>query len=449
MLELHKTYTVAIEDMSFEGDGIGRADGIAVFVPGTIPGDVAEVRISLIKKNYAHGAVVEIIEPSKERINPPCSYAEQCGGCSLQAMVYDAQLKLKQKMVRDALTRIGKLEDPKVRHTMGMRNPFGYRNKAQFPVTADGVGFFKVKSHEVVNCEHCIIQTAAADMAAAVLRRYIESDRLMAYNEKTGEGLLRHLIVRTAFNTGEVMIILVINGTKIPNRDKFISMMVKGVPGVKSIVLNVNRKRPPIIMGRENITIYGEDRIVDTIDKLKFEISPQSFYQVNPVQMKRLYNVVVEYGALQGKETVLDLYSGVGTIGLYCAAKARKVIGIESEKAAVDDAVRNAEINNIKNAEFICGKAEIELPKLASQDIKPDVVILDPPRTGCDAALLATVSEIAPARIVYVSCNPSTLARDVRILCDSGYDFVEAQPVDMFPQTTHVEAVALMSRVGK
>ncbi len=444
MLELHKTYDIKIDDMSHEGDGIGRAEGIAVFVPGTVPGDLAEIRISLLKKNYAHGVLVQVKEPSKDRIEPPCSYAGQCGGCALQVMTYDSQLKLKQKMVKDALTRIGKIEDPKVRHTMGMKNPFGYRNKAQFPISSTGIGFYKVKSHEVVDCGHCIIQTAEADLAADVLRSYIISDRLTVYDEKTGEGLLRHLIVKTAVNTGEVMVILVINGNKIPNRDKLISMMVKGVPGVKSIVLNVNKKRPPVIMGSECITIYGSDRIVDTLDKLKFEISPLSFYQVNPVQMKRLYNMVIEYGSLQGNEVVFDLYSGVGSIGLYCAGKAKRVIGIESEKMAMLDAVRNAIINGIVNAEFIHGKAETELPKLMEQGIKPDVVILDPPRTGCDVKLLETVAEIAPARIVYVSCNPSTMARDIKILCESGYGFIEAQPVDMFPQTMHTETVALL-----
>ncbi len=446
MLTLNEKYTFTIVDMNHDGDGVGKSDGIAVFVPGSITGDVVEVQISQLKKNYAIGTLLQILEPSKDRITPRCSYADQCGGCALQPMAYESQLKLKRKMVVDALTRIGKIEEPKVRNTMGMKEPFGYRNKAQYPVTDKGIGFYKIKSHEVVDCNHCIIQTAAADLAAGVLRSYIKSDNLTTYDEKTGEGLLRHLVVKTAFNTGEVMIILVINGMKIPNRDKFIDMMVKGVPGVASIVLNVNKKSSSVVMGQECITIFGKERIIDTLEGLKFEISPLSFYQVNPVQMKRLYNMVVEYGGLHGEEMVLDLYSGVGSIGLYCAKKAKKVIGIESEKDAVLDAVRNAIINGIVNAEFIHGKAEIELPKLIEKGEHPDVVILDPPRNGCDERLLATVAEMAPARIVYVSCNPSTLARDIKILTDLGYEFMEAQPVDMFPQTMHVETVVLMSR---
>ena len=446
MLNTNEKYNVEIVDMGHAGEGIGKVDGMAVFINGVIIGDKVEIVIDQVKKNFALGSLIQILEPSKNRITPPCSYADKCGGCSLQPMAYEQQLKLKKKMVTDSLERIGHLADPKVRNTMGMKDPLGYRNKAQYPVTSTGIGFYKIKSHEVVDCHQCIIQTAAADLAAEVLRSYIKSDNLTCYDEKTGEGLLRHLVVKTAFNTGQVMVILVINGRKIPNRDKFIDMMLKGVPGLKSIVINVNTRQTPVVMGTECITIHGPAKIVDTLEGLKFEISPLSFYQINPVQMKRLYNMVVEYAGLRGEEVIFDLYSGVGTIGLYCAGKAKMVYGIESEKAAVLDAVRNAIINNIVNVDFIHGKAEIELPKLIEKDIKPDVVILDPPRNGCDPRLLATVAEIGPARIVYVSCNPATLARDIKILGELGYEFVEAQPVDMFPHTMHVEAVALLTK---
>jgi 23S rRNA (uracil1939-C5)-methyltransferase len=444
--EKDKIYEIEITDFGNDGEGIGRLDGFAIFVPGAVPLDKAEITIESEKKSYAFGKLHKIIVPSKHRVESPCQYSKDCGGCPMMSIAYETQLKMKKKLVVDSLERIGKIADPVVRNTMGMKSPFGYRNKAQFPVSSTGIGFYKVKSHDVVDCDQCIIQTQSADLAKDVLRRYMVSDKLSAYDDKTGEGLLRHLIVKTAFNTGEVMVILVINGRKIPNRDKFIDMMQKAVPGLKSIIVNVNTKQTSQIMGVECITIFGKDNIVDTLAGLTFEISPLSFYQVNPTQMKRLYNLVVEYGGLRGEEIVFDLYSGVGSIGLYCAKKAKKVIGIESEKAAVLDAVRNAIINNIVNAEFIHGKTEIELPKLIEKGEMPDVVILDPPRNGCHEGLLATVAEMAPARIVYVSCNPATLARDVKILCELGYEFVEAQPVDMFPNTMHVEICSLLVR---
>ena len=446
MLEKDQKYTIEITDLGHEGEGIGRLEGVAVFVPGTVPLDVAEVTIKELKKSFAFGKLEKIVEPSKYRVEPSCQYANTCGGCPMMPIAYDAQLKMKKKMVVDSLERIGKIIDPEVKNTMGMKTPFGYRNKAQFPISSTGIGFYKVKSHDVVDCDQCIIQTQAADQAKDVLRKYILSDKVSSYDEKTEEGLLRHLVVKTAFGTGEVMVILVMNGRKLPNRDKLIDMMVKGVPNLKSLVVNVNTRKTSQIMGKECITIFGKDKIIEKMEGLSFEISPLSFYQVNPVQMKRLYNMVIEYGQLNGTQTVFDLYSGVGSIGLYCAKKALKVIGIESEKDAYLDAVRNAIINNIVNAEFIHGKTEIELPKLLEKGEKPDVVILDPPRSGCHELLLASVAEMAPARIVYVSCNPATLARDIKILCASGYEFVEAQPVDMFPNTMHVECVVNLER---
>lgn len=464
MIEKGQSYELKIEDMSSEGQGIGRIEGMAVFVDGAVVGDIVKAELTKLKKNYALGRVTEILKPSTDRVEPSCRHSADCGGCSLQAISYEGQLKLKRKMVTDKLTRIGGIEGPVVHDTIGMEAPFRYRNKAQFPVCMAAetdraaVGFYKVKSHQLVNCEQCLIQSEPAEKLAKVLRQYMKTDHVTAYDEKTGKGLIRHLIVKTAFGTGEVMAILVINGKGLPNGEKLVYMMDDAVSGLgpdpvtgteyslESVVLNINKKKTSEIMGEDCITLAGKPTILEQAGGLKFEISPLSFYQVNPVQMVKLYDKALEYAALTGEETVMDLYCGVGTIGLYCASRAKKVIGIESVKSAVLDANRNAVINGIVNAEFICGKAEEELPKLVAQGVTADVVILDPPRAGCDPALLDAVVQAGPDRIVYVSCDPATLARDIKILSDKGYRFMEAQPVDMFPHTVHVEVVVKLEK---
>ncbi len=451
--------TIEIIDMGSEGEGIGKAEGLAVFVPGAITGDLAEIRITTQKKNFAKAELIRIVKPSRYRTKPFCRYAGECGGCNLQSMNYEGQLLLKQKMVRDRLERIGGIQDPKVHKVQGMKIPLRYRNKAQFPIQNGQVGFYKAKSHSLVSVYDCGIQAEPAEAIATALRKFIASDNLTSYDEKTGKGLLRHLIVKTGFQSGEVMAVLVCNGNGISNRDKLVDQLKKAVeqlPSTKtglkyklrSLILNVNRKKTSEILGQECITLYGQPVIKDQVGDLEVEISPLSFYQVNPHQMKRLYDLVLEYGGFTGQETVVDLYCGVGTIGLYCASKAKRVLGIETEKSAVLDANRNAVINGIVNAEFIHGKAEVELPKLLEEGIHPDVVLLDPPRAGCDPALLHAVVEAAPARIIYVSCDPATLARDVKLLVEGGYKFVEAQPVDMFPWTMHVECVIMMTNSG-
>lgn len=460
MIEKGQNYELKIEDMSTEGKGIGRIEGMAVFVDGAVVGDVIKAELTKLKKNYAFGRLTEILEPSDQRVEPACSCAEDCGGCSLQAMSYESQLSWKQKMVADKLSRIGGIENPLVHGTIGMAEPWRYRNKAQFPVGEAAVGFYQAKSHRVVNCDECLIQSKPAEALAKALREYMKSDHISAYDEKTGKGLIRHLIVKTAFGTGEVMAILVINGKGLPNGEKLVYMMddavselgsdpVTGVEySLESVILNINKKKTSEILGDDCVTLAGKPTILEQAGRLSFEISPLSFYQVNPTQMVKLYEKALEYAGLTGQETVLDLYCGVGTIGLYCAAKAKKVIGIESIKSAILDANRNAVINGIVNAEFVCGKAEEELPKLLEQGIKADVVILDPPRAGCDPALLDAVAEAKPDRIVYVSCDPATLARDIKVLEDKGYRFMEAQPVDMFPMTGHVECVIMMTNSG-
>lgn len=505
MLTKELDYEIEILDLSTEGEGIGRVEGAAVFVPETVPGDRALIRLTEIKKNFARGKVRQLLSPSSYRVDPHCSYAKECGGCGLSAISYEGQLALKKKWVEDRLVRIGGIKEPKVLDVIPMEEPFRYRNKAQFPVgrvsgqekkeRGCNVGFHRMKSHDVVNCESCLLQAEPAERIAEVIRRYVKETKLPVYDPKTGTGVLRHVVVRTAFGTGQIMVILVATERRLPAVKELIDEIqaaLEGLPGdcyLESLILNVNRAKGREVMGKECITLAGTPTIKDRLLGMEFEISPLSFYQVNPIQTEKLYAKAAEYAGLTGTETVLDLYCGVGAIGLYLARQAGKVIGIESVKAAVLDANRNAVINGIVNAVFICGKAEEELPKLLSpsgrsasepasgrqegqgdtvptlgqqdgqggsepasgrqeaQGVQADVVILDPPRAGCAPELLVAAAAAGPQRIVYVSCDPATLARDLRILGGLGYEFVEAQPVDMFPWTNHVETVVLITRV--
>ncbi|WP_206458340.1 23S rRNA (uracil(1939)-C(5))-methyltransferase RlmD [Anaerovorax sp. IOR16] len=474
-MKLGEVYKIEIIDMGMEGEGIGKVDGMAVFVEGAIVGDLAEVEITQVKKSFARGKVLSLIQKSEHRILPQCSYAEECGGCTFQSMDYEGQLSLKQKWVSDRLQRIGGVTDVEVKPTLGMNEPYRYRNKAQFPIQAGrlvknhegklrnnkpcSIGFYKPKTHDVVHCEHCMIQAEPAEALAAAVKKYVEEQTVSVYDPKNGMGLLRHLIVKSAFATGEVMAILVVNGSHLKKEERLIELMDEAINALplnesgeprwylESVVLNINKNKGSQILGKECVTLAGKPTITDQVGDLVFEISPKSFYQVNPVQMKVLYDKVVEFAALTGEETVLDLYCGVGTIGLYCASKAKRIIGIESEKAAVIDANRNAVINGIVNAEYICGKSEEVLPKRL-KDVKADVVILDPPRVGCHAELLEAVLKVDPKRIVYVSCDPATLARDIKVLGEGGYSVKEVQPVDMFPSTGHVETIIMMTKCG-
>jgi 23S rRNA (uracil1939-C5)-methyltransferase len=444
--------------MSAEGQGIGRIEGLAVFVAGAVTGDVIRVELTSRKKNYALGKLIEISEPSACRVSPPCAHHEDCGGCSLQCMSYGSQLQWKRKLVEDKLIRIGGVEAPLVRDTIGMDTPWRYRNKAQFSVEEAGgaaaVGFYRAKSHKVVNLNECRLQSGPAEALALTLRAYLAANRVSAGG---GKGLIRRLIVRTAFGTGEVMAILVLNGRGLPDGEELVHAMDDAVGGLapdpdtgvefslESVILNLNKKGAPGA-GGEYAVFAGKPVISERAGGLNLEISPESFYQVNPVQMVKLYDKALEYAGLTGRETLLDLYCGVGSIGLYCASRAKTVIGIESVKSAVLDANRNAALNGAVNAAFLCGRAEAELPGLLKQGIRPDVIILDPPRSGCAPALLDAAAAAAPSRLVYISCDPATQARDIKILGAKGYRLVEAQPVDMFPHTTHVETVALLCR---
>lgn len=473
---------ITIEDISNDGQGIGKACGLAVFVSDTVVGDRIAAELIKLKKNYAIGRMTKMLAPSPYRTDPVCPYEGRCGGCTYQKMKYQGQLALKRKQVSDKLMRLGGMEKPNVTPAIGMESPFRYRNKASMPVSTGGlltkkggvicpvheprIGFYKARSHDVTDCTDCMLQAAPVMAAAQAVRQFMKEDNLTSYDERWDKGLMRHMVVKTAFGTGEVMVILVINGKGIPGMAKLVQMLDDAIAGLgpaengtvyslESVVLNIKKGKGSEIFGSEWKVAAGKHVILEHVGGLDLEISPQSFYQVNPVQMVKLYEKVLEYADLKGNETVLDIYCGVGTIGLFCADHMRKkaghgqqggkVIGIEAVREAVIDANRNAVINGIVNAVYICGKAEEELPKLNAE---ADVAILDPPRAGCRPELLQAVASAGVKRIVYVSCDPATMARDIRELAGLGYELSETAPVDMFPWTGRIEAVSCLKRAG-
>lgn len=435
--------TVRIEDISFEGQGIGRSHGLTYFVENALPGDLVEVIPTKMKKRYAFGEVLSFLEPSAARIEPQCPHEDKCGGCTFQRYSYEAQLKLKEKQIREKLIRIAGIENPLVKPIIAMDKPFEYRNKVTLqvdPVSGD-VGFHMKKSHQIVDTPYCMLQAEPANTVGQVIRKYIK-------NNPTN---ILQVIVKTAFYTGEVMVVIIAEKLALPNQDLLIQQLDEAIEaleptdeGVTYSLENVSLKEK----GKDRITLLaGKPNILEEMMGLEFEISANSFYQVNTLQTEKLYQKTLEYAGLKGHENVLDLYCGVGTIGLLAAKKAKRVLGIESVKDAIINANRNATINGLVNITFKWGKAEEELPK--GLEWEPDVVFLDPPRTGCAPELLEAVVKSAPKRIVYVSCDPATLARDIKYLAQEGYKFIEATPVDMFPWTNHVETVVLMSRVEK
>lgn len=449
MLSKNKEYIVEIVDIGQGGVGIGKYDGFTVFVDGGLIQDKVKVKITKSKKNYAVGDIVEIIEKSPFRITRKCDEnLRQCGGCQIQELDYQKQLELKTNEVKQVITRIGKLEDVTIHNTLGMKNPFRYRNKAQFPIQKKNntpiIGFYKKKSHELISMDECIIQHEINDKIIKIIKNYIKTYNVSIYDEKTHKGLLRHLVTKVGFSTNEVMVILVANGRKLPNLDELISDLKENIPGFKTFVVNVNTQKTNVILGKENIVACGDGIIRDYIGELVFEISPLSFFQVNPLQTEVLYNKALEYANLGENDTVFDIYCGIGTISLFLAQKAKKVYGIEIVEDAIKDAKRNAEINNMDNVEFYVGKAEEVVPNMYREGKKANVVVVDPPRKGCDEKVLDTIVSMKPDRVVYVSCNPSTLARDLAYLNDRGYICREIQPVDMFPHSVHVENVAII-----
>ena len=451
MLSKNKEYIVDIVDIGQGGVGIGKYEGFTVFVDGGLVQDKIKVKITKSKKNYAVGDIVEIIEKSPLRVERKCSESlRQCGGCQIQELDYQKQLDVKTNEVKQVISRIGKLDDVVIHDTLGMEHPFRYRNKAQFPIQKKDnmpvIGFYKKKSHDLISTDECIIQHEVNDKIIKIIKTYIRAYNVSIYDEKTHKGLLRHLVTKVGFTTGEVMIVLVANGKKLPYLKELASVLKENIPGFKTLVVNVNTQKTNVILGKENIVAYGDGMIRDYIGELVFEISPLSFFQVNPLQTEVLYNKALEYANLGENDTVFDIYCGIGTISLFLAQKAKKVYGIEIVEDAIKDAKRNAKINNMDNVEFYVGKAEEVVPKMYKEGKRANVVVVDPPRKGCDEKVLDTIVSMEPDRVVYVSCNPSTLARDLAYLNERGYKCHEIQPVDMFPHSVHVENVAWLSK---
>ena len=444
---------VIFEDLTHDGNGVAKVDGYPLFVANGLPGEKAKIKITKLNKGYGFGRLIELYEESSFRVEPPCPIYSLCGGCQLQHLSYEGQLKAKEKQVRDVLERIGKLEDVQVHPVLGVENPWRYRNKAQVPIgeREGGLigGFYQQRSHNIIDMDECLIQIEQNDLVLQKVKEICSKYGVRAYNEKTNKGTLRHVMARYGKSTGEIMVVMITRTQDIPNQKKIIEEISQAIPGIKSIVQNVNPKRTNVIFGEQTRVLWGEDVIYDFIGDIKFAISARSFYQVNPEQTKVLYDKAIEYANLSGEETVIDAYCGIGTISLFLAQKAKNVYGVEIVPEAIEDARKNAELNGISNAEFAVGEAEVVIPNWYKQGIQADVLVVDPPRKGCDQALLDTIINMKPEKVVYVSCNPATLARDLRILEDGGYKTVEVQPVDMFPQTMHVEAVAkLILRVS-
>ena len=447
MLSKNKEYVVDIVDIGQGGVGIGKYEGFTVFVEGGLIQDKVKVRINKSKKNYAVGDIVEIIEKSPFRVDRICSDdLKDCGGCQIQELDYNKQLELKTNEVKQVISRIGKLENVEIHETIGMQSPCRYRNKAQFPIQningSTAIGFYKKKSHDVIPTDMCVIQHDINDKIIKIIKTYIQAYNVSIYNETTHTGVLRHLVTKVGFTTNEVMVVLVANGTNLPHLNELASVLKENIRGFKTLVLNVNKAKTNVILGKENKVIYGNGKINDYIGDLVFEISPLSFFQVNPVQTEVLYNKALEYAELKENDTVFDIYCGIGSISLFLAQKATKVYGIEIVEDAIKDAKINAKLNNLNNVEFYVGKAEEVVPKMYSEGKTANVVVVDPPRKGCDEKVLDTIVSMKPDRVVYVSCNPSTLARDLAYLDERGYKCVEIQPVDMFPHTMHVECCA-------
>lgn len=439
-----------ITGFSSEGSGVGHYEGQAVFVAGAAPGDTVQCIIIKAKKNYAIGKIQYIVKASPDRIIPDCPVYPSCGGCQYRHISYEAEMKIKTDKVRDAMRRIGHLEIIPEDCT-GADNPERYRNKAQYPVTTVGgrllTGFYAPFSHRVIDCKSCLLQPEEFAAILKAVARWSEKYKIPSYDEKTRKGLLRHIYIRKGFATGEIMVCLVINGDRIFKKDELIETLRKADKNVKTVLLNHNTEDTNVIMGKKETVLYGKGYIEDVLCNKRFRISPLSFYQVNHAQAQRLYEKAEEFAIDEGTDVLLDMYCGAGTIGLTMADKVKTLIGVEIVPEAVEDAKINAKLNNADNARFICADAKEAAKILRDEGITPDTVILDPPRKGCDKELLLTVCEMSPKKIVYVSCDPATLARDLAILEENGYKTQKAVPFDLFPRTVHVECVALLSKL--
>ena len=452
-MEKNQEFTVSIEDISEDGAGIGKLDGYIWFIKDAVIGDVVRARAMKMKKNYGFARLMEILTSSEARVEPKCPVARQCGGCQLQAMSYEEQLKFKERKVKNHLLRIGKFKEDEIHMLpiMGMKEPWRYRNKAQFPFGLDKngnivAGFYAGRTHDIIECEDCLLGVEENKDILGIIKGFMRVHGIRPYDETTHKGLVRHALIRKGFHSGEIMVCLVINGKDIPAKEQLVEELCQ-VKGMTSISYSINQEKTNVIMGKEIVNLYGPGYITDNIGNVTYQISPLSFYQVNPVQTEKLYGTALEYAGLTGNETVWDLYCGIGTISLFLAQNAKKVYGVEIVPQAIEDARRNAALNNITNAEFFTGKAEEVLPEQYEKNkVYADVIVVDPPRKGCDQVCLDTILKMAPKRVVYVSCDSATLARDLKYLCERGYELRKVCPVDQFGMTVHVETVVLLSQ---
>ncbi len=460
--------TLHIEDIGTGGEGIGKADGFTFFVKDAIVGDVIEAKIMKLKKNYGYARLMKVLTPSKDRVEPKCPVARQCGGCQIQEMRYEAQLAFKQKMVQNNLERIGGLSDFEMYPVIGMETPYAYRNKAQFPVGEDKdgnivIGFYAGRTHHIVEQTDCCIGAPENGEVLRKVKAYMQKNQIRPYNEEHHRGIVRHILIRTGYHTKEIMVCLIVNAAKascLKNAEQ-LTESLREMDGMTSVMVNFNTEKTNVILGKKSEVLWGQPYIEDFIGDVKYQISPQSFFQVNPMQTEKLYAKALEYAGLTGNETVWDLYCGIGTISLFLAKNARKVYGVEIVPQAIEDARNNAKRNGIDNAEFFVGKAEEVVPAFyekalkqaqdseAGKSIHPDVVVVDPPRKGCEEILLETIVKMQPQRIVYVSCDSATLARDLKFLSANGYAVKKVQPVDQFGHSVHIETVALLSKGAK
>ena len=456
--------TLHIEDIGTGGEGIGKADGFTFFVKDAIVGDVIEAKIMKLKKNYGYARLMKVLTPSKDRVEPKCPVARQCGGCQIQEMRYEAQLAFKQKMVQNNLERIGGLSDFEMYPVIGMETPYAYRNKAQFPVGEDKdgnivIGFYAGRTHHIVEQTDCCIGAPENGEVLRKVKAYMQKNQIRPYNEEHHSGIVRHILIRTGYHTKEIMVCLIVNAAKascLKNAEQ-LTESLREMDGMTSVMVNFNTEKTNVILGKKSEVLWGQPYIEDFIGDVKYQISPQSFFQVNPMQTEKLYAKALEYAGLTGNETVWDLYCGIGTISLFLAKNARKVYGVEIVPQAIEDARNNAKRNGIDNAEFFVGKAEEVVPAFyekalkqaqdseAGKSIRPDVVVVDPPRKGCEEVLLETIVKMQPQRIVYVSCDSATLARDLKFLSANGYAVKKVQPVDQFGHSVHIETVVMLS----
>ena len=454
--------TVEITDIGVSGEGIGHVDGYTLFIKDAVIGDVVEAKVMKAKKNYGYARLMKVITPSEYRVEPKCAFARRCGGCQIQEMSYDRQLVFKDQKIRGNLERIGGFTkdqiDTVMQPVVGMEHPFGYRNKAQFPFGTDKegnpiTGFYAGRTHDIIANTDCALGVEQNKEILEIILQYMRENKIKSYDEKTGKGLIRHALIRYGFKTKEIMVCLVVNGKKLPKAERLIEKLIQ-IEGMTSITISPNTRRDNVIMGDSYEILWGQGYITDYIGNVKYQISPLSFYQVNPVQTEKLYGLALEYADLKGDETVWDLYCGIGTISLFLAQKAKQVYGVEIVSQAIDDAKENAKINAIDNAEFFVGKAEEVLPEYYAEyerehngeTAHADVIVVDPPRKGCDETLLETIVKMQPEKVVYVSCDSATLARDLKYLCANGYEIKMCRGVDQFPQSVHVETVVLLSK---